>query len=217
LHAVADVGPRYLVIEGPIGVGKTAFAGLLAARLGARLVLEQTRNPFLAEFYDDPTRHAFQAQLYFLLSRYQQKDDVHQQDLFARGGVVSDHLFARDRIFAQLNLSRDELALYDKVYALLGAQVPRPDLVVYLQARPDVLVSRLKRRAGDVRLPSRDYIERVTQAYAEFFFHYGDSPLLVVNTSEIDFVDSRADLDDLVAVIRRTRAGVSHYSPLGSR
>ena len=118
-----DVGPRYLVIEGPLGVGKTAFARLLSARLGARLVLESTNNPFLGDFYDDPKRHAFQAQLYFLLSRYQQKDDVHQQDLFARGGVVSDHLFARDRVFAQLNLSRDELVLYDKVYSLLGAQV----------------------------------------------------------------------------------------------
>jgi len=214
---VVDVGPRYLVIEGPLGVGKTAFSRLLASRLGARLVLEQTRNPFLSEFYDDPTRHAFQAQLYFLLSRYQQKDDVHQQDLFAPGGVISDHLFARDRIFAQLNLSRDELTLYGKIYGLLGAQVPRPDLVVYLQARPDVLVSRLRRRGGEVRLPPRDYIERVAQAYAEFFFHYGDSPLLVVNTSEIDFVESRADLDDLVAVIQRTRAGVSHYNPLGSR
>lgn len=212
-----DVGPRYLVIEGPLGVGKTAFARLLSARLGARLVLESTNNPFLGDFYDDPKRHAFQAQLYFLLSRYQQKDDVHQQDLFARGGVVSDHLFARDRVFAQLNLSRDELVLYDKVYSLLGAQVAPPDLVVYLQARPEILVSRLKRRAGDARLPPRDYIERVTRAYAEFFFNYGDSPLLVVNTSEIDFVESRADLDDLVAVIQRTKAGVSHYNPLGSR
>jgi len=212
-----EAGPRYVVIEGPIGVGKTAFAGLLAARLGARLVLESSNNPFLGSFYDDPRLHAFQAQLYFLLSRYQQKNEVNQGDLFARGGVVSDFLFARDRIFAQLNLSRDELALYDKVYGLLGAQVPRPDLVVYLQARPDVLVSRLRRRAGDLRAPSRDYIERVAKAYAEFFFHYGDSPLLVVNTSEIDFVENRADLEDLVAVIQRTRNGVSHYSPLGSR
>jgi deoxyadenosine/deoxycytidine kinase len=208
---------RYVVIEGPLGVGKTAFAQLLAERLGARLVTEPQVNPFLADFYDDPRRHAFQAQLYFLLSRFSQKDEIQQQDLFAPGGVVGDHLFARDRIFAQLNLSRDELALYDKVYSLLGATVARPDLVVYLQARPDVLWSRLKRRAGDGRLPPREYIDRVAEAYAEFFFHYRDSPVLWVNTSEIDFVESREAFDDLVAVIQRTKAGVSHYSPLGTR
>src|SRR5262249_4038098 len=122
----------------------------------------------------------------------------------------------RDRIFAQLNLSRDELSLYDKVYGLLGNQVRRPDLVVYLQARPEVLLSRMRRRPEGARI-SREYVERVAQAYAEYFFQYGDGPLWVVNTSEIDFVESRQDLDDLVAVIRRTKAGVSHYSPLGAR
>jgi deoxyadenosine/deoxycytidine kinase len=197
-------------------VGKTALAESLCERLSARAVFEPGDNPFLPNFYDDPKRYAFQAQVFFLLSRYQQREDFHQQDLFSPGGVVSDYLFARDRIFAQLNLSRDELVLYDKVYQLLGANVPRPDLVVYLQARPEVLVQRMKRRLEAGRI-SRDYVERVAEAYAEFFFHYGDSPLLVVNTSEIDFVESRADLDDLVAVIRRTRVGVSHYSPLGAR
>ncbi|HEY7956333.1 MAG: deoxynucleoside kinase [Polyangia bacterium] len=210
-----DARPRYLAVEGPLGVGKTALAGLLAARLGARAVLEPGPNPFLGGLYDEPRRDGFQAQLYWLLSRYQQKDELHQEDLFARGGVVSDYLFACDRILAQVNLSRDELMLYDKVYRLLGREVPRPDLVVYLQARPEVLASRLKRRGGPV--PGREYIERVNQAYAEHFFHHGDSALLAVNTSEIDFVENPAELDDLVAVIGRTRAGVSHYSPLGSR
>ncbi len=207
--------PRYIAVEGPLGVGKTALARLLTERLGARGVIEPGPNPFLDGLYHDPKRSAFQAQLYYLLSRYQQKDEFHQEDLFARGGVVSDYLFACDRIVAQVNLSRDELALYDKVYRLLGREVPRPDLVVYLQAKADVLHGRLKKRSSSV--PGRDYIEKVAQAYAEFFFNYGDSPLLVVNTSEIDYVERRPDLDDLVAVIQKTRAGISHYNPLGSR
>jgi deoxyadenosine/deoxycytidine kinase len=210
-----NVRPRYIAIEGPLGVGKTALARLLHAGLGARAVLEPQPNPFLDGMYHDPTRNGFQAQLFSLLSRYQQKDTFTQEDLFARGGVVSDYLFACDRILGQVNLSRDELALYDKVYGLLNREAPRPDLVVYLQARPDILASRLKKRSTPV--PTRDYIERMVSAYAEFFFHYGDSPLLVVNTSEIDFVQNRPDADDLLAVIQKTKAGVSHYSPLGSR
>jgi deoxyadenosine/deoxycytidine kinase len=206
---------RYIAVEGPMGVGKTALARLLTARLGARAVLEPGRNPFLSGLYDGRGGAAFQAQLYSLLSRYQQKDEFHQEDLFARGGVVSDFLFSCDRISAQANLSRDELALYDKVYQLLGRELGRPDLVVYLQARPEVLSQRLKKR-GSGGVPGRDFLEKLTQAYAEFFFSYGDGPLLVVNTSEIDFVERRADLDELVAVIQRTRAGISHYSPLGS-
>jgi deoxyadenosine/deoxycytidine kinase len=209
---------RYIAVEGPLGVGKTALAKLLGDELGARTILEPAHNPFHAGLLDDPRRHAFQAQLFSLLSRFQQKDELHQEDLFARGGVVSDYLFACDRIVAQVNLSRDELSLYDKVYGLLGAQLTRPDLVVYLQARPEVLLGRLRRRARpDTRTPTRDYVERVAHAYSEYFFNYGEGPLLVVNTSEIDFVEDRAAALDLVAVIRRTRAGISHYSPLGSR
>jgi len=172
------------------------------------------RQPVPRRFYADPRRYALQAQLAFLMGRYQQRDELRQEELFARG-VITDYLFARDRIFAQLNLSRDELVLYDKIYALLDDAMPRPDLVVYLQARSDVLVDRLRRNPEGRRVP-REYVARVNEAYAEFFFHYTDSPLLVVNTSEIDFVAHREDLDELVAVIRRHRSGVHHYSPLGS-
>jgi deoxyadenosine/deoxycytidine kinase len=215
----------FIVVEGPIGVGKTALARVLAERLRARLVLEPGDNPFMQTFYDDPRKLAFQAQVFFLLSRYRQQEELTQHDLFQPGGVVSDFLFARDRIFAQLNLSRDEWLLYDRIYRMLGSAMPRPDLVVYLQARPEVLLERCRKTPG--KTPPAEYIQRVAEAYAEFFFQYGDGPLLVVNTSEIDFVDSRADLDDLVAVIQRKlhrsakggKAGatVSHYSPLGSR
>jgi deoxyguanosine kinase len=211
-----DARPRYIAVEGPMGVGKTALARALTERLAARAVLEPGGNPFHAGLTGEEPRSAFQAQLYLLLSRYQRKDEFHQEDLFARGGLVSDFLFACDRIIAQANLARDELMLYDKVYQLLGRELPRPDLVVYLQARPEVLSQRLRKRAPGT-VPGRDFLEKVTQAYAEFFFHYGDSPLLVVNTSEIDFVERRSDLDELEAVIGRTRAGVSHYNPLGSR
>jgi deoxyadenosine/deoxycytidine kinase len=201
---------RYIAVEGPIGVGKTALATFVAEGLGARTVLEPTPNPFL----DFDGKNAFPAAIYSLLQRFQNKDALQQGDLFSQG-TVADHLFACDRINAQATLSRDELLLYDKVYGLLGAQVPRPDLVVYLQARPEVLLARLKRRGG--RVPSRDYLEKMSRAYAEFFFHYGEGPLLVVNTSEIDFVQNRAEAEDLAAVIQKTKAGVSHYSPLGSR
>ena len=204
---------RYIAVDGPIGVGKTALATILAERLGSRLISEPGGNPFLDGFYRDPRRYAFQAQVFYLLSRYQQQSELMQEDLF-RGGVVTDYLFSRDRVFAQLNLTPSELSLYDKVYRLLDAQAPRPDLIIYLQATPDVLLERVRR--GGKNLPA-DYISDVAKSYAEFFFTYTESPLLVVNTSEIDFVESPADQDDLVAVIRRTRAGVSHYNPLGSR
>ncbi|MEO6954558.1 MAG: deoxynucleoside kinase [Polyangia bacterium] len=206
---------RHIAVEGPIGVGKSALAQRLADALGARVVLADQGNPFLDGFYADPRRYALQAQLSFLLGRYQQRDELRQEGLFQRG-VVTDYVFARDRLFARLNLSRDELALYDKVYALLDEAMPRPDLVVYLQARTEVLVERLRKSPEGRRVP-REYVARVNEAYAEFFFHYYvDSPLLVVNTSEIDFVARREDLDDLVAVIQRTRNGVHHYSPLGA-
>jgi deoxyadenosine/deoxycytidine kinase len=210
--------PRYIAVEGPIGVGKTALAQELAERLGARLVLEQAEeNPFLASFYGDRRKHAFQAQLFFLLSRFQQQQALFQQDLFTQS-TVADYVFAKDRIFAALTLSADELALYDRVYELLGPRTVKPDLVVYLQARADVLLSRVRRRGRDFeRSVDADYLETLAKSYNDFFFHYDETPLLVVNTSDIDPEQNPEDLETLLAVIRRHRKGTQHYVPMGTR
>ena len=206
---------RYIAVEGPIGVGKTSLTRLLAERLAGRAVLEAVEeNPFLPAFYRDPAKHAFQTQLFFLLSRYQQQQALGQADLFAQV-TVSDYVFAKDRIFANLTLGPDELALYDRVYAALGPRVVQPDLVIYLQARLDVLLQRIRRRARDYeRHFDGGYLDKLSRAYNDFFFHYGDTPLLVINTSDIDFVHNEADLENLVSVIRKMRKGVHHYLPL---
>lgn len=209
--------PRYIAIEGPIGVGKTTLAQVLAERLGARLVLEQPEeNPFLPAFYADRRKHGFQAQLFFLLSRYQQQQALVQQDLFA-SATVSDYLFAKDRIFAALNLEPAELALYQQIYELLGPRVVQPDLVVYLQARTDVLLGRVRKRGREYeRAVDGGYLDALAKAYNDYFFHYDDTPLLVVNTSDIDIEGSAEDLEALLTVIRRHRKGTQHYVPQGS-
>ena len=209
--------PRYIAIEGPIGVGKTTLAQVLSERLGARLVLEQPEeNPFLPGFYADRKKHAFQAQLFFLLSRYQQQQALVQQDLFATA-TVSDYLFAKDRIFAALTLDPAELTLYQQVYELLGPRVVQPDLVVYLQARTEVLSARVRKRGREYeRTLDAGYLDALGKAYSDFFFHYEDTPLLVVNTSDIDIEGSAEDLEALLAVIRRHRKGTQHYVPQGS-
>ena len=207
---------RYIAIEGPIGAGKTTLAQILVDRMGGRLVAEPVEeNPFLAPFYEDRRKHAFQAQIFFLLSRFQQQQGLYQQDLFGQV-TVADYLFAKDRIFAALNLSPDELALYQQIYALLGGRTVKPDLVVYLQARQDVLLARIRRRARAFeRHMDPDYLGALARAYNDFFFHYDDTPLLVVNTSDVDLAGSTAEASALVAEIRRHRKGTAHYNPTG--
>jgi deoxyguanosine kinase len=211
-------GARYIVVEGPIGVGKTTLARLLAEEFNARAVLEQVdENPFLKKFYDEPGLYAFQTQLFFLLSRYRQQLHIAQQDLFSQG-TVSDYLFAKDQIFAQANLDTDELVLYRQLFRLLNSRLPKPDLVVYLEARGDVLMERLRKRDRDYeRRVAPEYVQRIAEAYRDFFFYYEEAPLLVVNSSEVDFVAHSDELADLVEEIRGMGQGVQHNIPLGSR
>ena len=205
---------KYIVIEGPIGVGKTSLAQLLAKELNSRLFLERVEdNPFLARFYQDRHQFAFQTQIFFLLSRYRQLETLKQQDLFSTT-TLSDYFMPKDRIFAALNLEENELALYEQIYTLLNPRIPKPDLVIYLQAEIDVLMQRIKQRGKDYEKPIEwDYVSALNQAYNDFFFYYNDSPLLVVQTSEIDFVKSRADLEDLLDKITQMKKGTQYYIP----
>ncbi len=201
-------------MEGPIGVGKTTLAQALGKELNGRLILEDSdNNPFLPQFYEDPDKYAFPAQLYFLLTRYNQQRELTQQDLFTQM-TVADYVFAKDRIFASLNLSPDELKLYEGVYQLLNAEMAKPDLVVYVRARVEVLADRLRKRNRDFeRDISFEYLERVSAAYRDFFFYYDEAPLLVVDTSDIDFVANPEDLADLVREINNAGEGTQHFVP----
>lgn len=209
---------RYIVVEGPIGVGKTSLVGILAKQFKARTVFEIVdENPFLSNFYSDRQKYAFQTQLFFLLSRYKQQQELFQQDLFNQV-TVSDYLFAKDRIFASLTLDRNELGLYERIYEMMGPRVVKPDLVIYLQARTEVLLGRIRKRGREFeRRFDPEYLGQVCRAYSDFFFHYNDSPLLVVNTSDIDFVGNASDLENLLTAVRRMRAGTHYYNPMGSR
>jgi deoxyadenosine/deoxycytidine kinase len=210
--------PRYIVVEGPIGVGKTSLVDLLSERLSARKLLEVADdNPFLSQFYKDRRRYAFQTQLWFLLNRFRQQQELAQFDLF-RQILITDYLFAKDKIFAYLTLEDHELALYERVHALLQVRVPTPDLVIFLQASTETLLERIALRGkGYEREMDPKYLEDLNAAYTHFFFHYSASPLLVVNTSEIDFVNHREDFEDLIKQIGETHAGTQYYVPLGSR
>lgn len=209
--------PRHIAVEGPIGVGKTSLVRLLAERLNARPLYEQpAENPFLDKFYRDRRRYAFQTQLFFLISRYRQLRELQQQDLFARS-TVSDYLFAKDRIFAYLNLSDDELRLYEQLYDLLAPEVIRPDLVIYLVAEPHILMERVRHRNHEYERPiTVDYLKELTAAYSRFFFAYDESPLLVVNTTDIDFVHNPDDFEALVEQVLTHRRGTKQFIPLGS-
>jgi deoxyadenosine/deoxycytidine kinase len=209
---------KYIVVEGPIGVGKTSLARILATEFQARTVFERVEdNPFLPKFYKARETYAFQNQTFFLLNRYHQQLELCQQDLFNHN-TVADYLFAKDNIFAALTLSNEELKLYQQIYALLTTRVPKPDLVVYLQARPEVLYKRVKKRDKSFeRGVTFEYLAEVAQAYNRFFFNYDETPLLVVNTSDIDFVASSKHLADLIKEINNMGSGTQHYIPLGSR
>ena len=209
---------KYIVVEGPIGVGKTSLAKILANEFQARTICERIEdNPFLPKFYQSRETYAFQNQTFFLLNRYQQQMELAQHDLFNQN-TIADYLFAKDQIFATLTLSAEELNLYQQIYALLNTRVAKPDMVVYLQARPEVLYKRVKKRDKKYeRNVTFDYLTEVAKAYNQFFFHYDETPLLVVNTSEIDFVASSKDLADLIKEINNMGLGTQHYIPLGSR
>lgn len=204
----------YIAVEGVIGVGKTSLAKLLATRIVGSLNLEVVEeNPFLARFYEDRAANAFQTQIFFLLSRYRQQQNLYQNDLFS-ATLISDYLFAKDRIFANLNLSDDELALYNQLAAILEQRVRRPDLVIYLQARTEVLQQRIQWRG---RSYERDldpaYLEALNSAYSYFFHHYKDSPLLVVNTDNLDFVNVPGDFDLLFDQLTEEFAGTRYFAP----
>ncbi len=209
---------RYIVVDGPIGVGKSTLAQVLAKRLGARTVLEAVEeNPFLPSFYLEREKYAFQTQVFFLLSRFRQQQELSQPELFEQA-TVSDYLFAKDRIFAQLTLDPQEYLLYQRIYDLLGTRVVRPDLVIYLQARVEVLLSRIRKRGREFeRRFDPQYLSELSAAYNDFFFRYDETPLLVVNTSDIDFVESAEDMEGLLVAISRMKKGTQAYHPVSTR
>lgn len=204
----------YIAIEGVIGVGKTTLTQALSASTGARQILEQVEeNPFLEAFYKDRRRFAFQTQLFFLLSRYRQMMALRQRDLF-QNAVVCDYLFQKDRIFAGINLSDDEMVLYDQILPLLERDLPRPDKVVYLRADLPVILKRIEKRGRSFeRGIDPDYLTILDEAYTQFFFHYQVTPLLVVNTNLIDLVDRPADRDDLIRRILAHEKGTAYFNP----
>jgi deoxyadenosine/deoxycytidine kinase len=209
---------HYIAVEGVIGVGKTLVTQRLAERLDATTVLEDwASNPFLKPFYDAQAGAAFQTELFFLLSRYRQQQELLQRRLFSQA-TLCDYVFEKSKLFAYLNLDDSELLIYEKLYSLLAETVPRPDLVVYLQAPTDVLLRRIRQRGRpeEARL-SEEYLAEANRAYNHYFFHYTQTPLLVVNTADVDFAAVPEDLDDLLKQVRQMGKGTQYYVPQGRR
>ena len=205
--------PRFIVIEGPLRVGKTTLARILAERLHARRIYDCEDNPFLAEFYAEKAGAAFRAQMYFLMERQKRMREGLAAE--APGSVISDFLMEKDRIFANLNLDDAELKLYERYYESLTAELPQPDLVIYLQAKPEVLRARIaKKKAAEESRIAPAYVEEVTRAYEHFFFHYESADLLVVDTSEIDFVERSEDLQALLRRVSEPIRGTQYFLPL---
>ena len=206
---------RYIAIEGVIGAGKTTLAKMLSTRLNAKLVLERfEENPFLPKFYEDPEHYAFQTQIFFLLSRYKQQQELFQGDLF-HNFLVSDYIFDKDKIFAYLTLQDDELKLYETLIGTIEKNIPTPDVVVYLQSGVDRLMSNIKMRGRTYEENMSDeYIKDLNEAYNYFFFRYKSAPLLIINATEIDFVNNPEDFEDLMTqIVRKDKSPVEYYNP----
>ena len=205
----------YIAIEGPIGVGKTSLANLMSKELSARLVREEfDENPFLPDFYKDPERFAFQTQLFFLLQRYRQQQELRQVDMFQKL-LVTDYMFVKDRLFASLNLGEKEMQLYDTVANLLERNIIKPDLVIYLQADTDTLMKNIALRGREMETDiTYEYIDALSQVYTEYFFRYQDTPLVIINTNNIDFVHNEDDLKEVIKYIRHPVSGTKVYNPV---
>ncbi len=204
----------YIAIEGPIGVGKTSLANLMSKELSARLVREEfDENPFLPDFYKDPERFAFQTQLFFLLQRYRQQQGLRQVDMFQKL-LVTDYMFVKDRLFASLNLGEKEMQLYDTVANLLERNIIKPDLVIYLQADTDTLMKNIAQRGREMETDiTYEYIDALSQVYTEYFFRYQDTPLVIINTNNIDFVHNDGDLEEVINYIRQPVTGTKFFNP----
>lgn len=210
----------YLCIEGVIGSGKTTLSNILAERFNCRIVLEEAdENPFLARFYTERRSYAFQTQLWFLVSRFKQLSQmISQQDLF-HAVTISDYIFAKDRIFASVNLDDEEYALYNTISGVMTAAIPKPDLVVYLQASDETLLRRIEKRGRSYEYNmDPQYMNMLNKVYNQFFFNYNETPLLIINTNDIDFVNNENDREEIIEqIIRAGRHGTEYYQPMSSR